>query len=86
MSKSDGRGRPSLAKLDIKRVVIRIALTLYEDQDDDLIDWFDSIDHGKRAQSVKIALRQGGMTVKNEQEEFEDLITDDLLDDLLGAL
>lgn len=86
MKDSGERGRPSLEELDIRRVVIRVALTLYEGDDDDLIDWFDSIPHRKRASFVKTALRQGGMTDTKEQEEFDDLITDDLLDDLLGAL
>ena len=85
MKKEQG-GRPSLAELDIKRVVIQTTLTLYEGEDDDLIEWFDSIPNGKRAHFVKIALRQGGMSSENDHQEFEEFISDDLLDDLLGTL
>lgn len=84
--KNNQGGRPTLAELEIERVVIRIALTLYEGEDDDLIEWFDSLDHGKRAHSVKIALRQGGMSANNNEAEFDEFISDDLLDDLLGTL
>ena len=85
MKKEQG-GRPSLAELDIKRVVIQTTLTLYEGEDDDLIEWFDSIPNGKRAHLVKIALRQGGMSSENDHQEFSEFISDDLLDDLLGTL
>jgi len=64
-------GRPTLAELDIERVLIRTSLTLHEGEDDDLISWFDSIPHRKRAHLVKVALRQGGMTSRNKQEEVE---------------
>ena len=86
MKNSTERGRPSLEDLEITRVVFRVAITLHEGDDDDLIDWFNAIPPRKRASFVKTALRQGGMTDTQEQEEFNDLITDDLLDDLLGAL
>ena len=86
MKKQNQGGRPTLAELDIERVLIRISLTLHEGEDDDLISWFDSIPDRKRAQSVKVALRQGGMTSQDQQEEFEEFISDELLDDLLGAL
>ena len=86
MTKTDGRGRPSLTELNIKRVVIQATITLYEGADDDLIDWFDSIPTGKRASYIKTALRQGGASAENEEEEFEEFISDDLLDDLLGSL
>ena len=84
--KTNRGGRPTLAELNIERVLIRISLTLHEGEDDDLISWFDSIPRRKRAHSVKVALRQGGMTSKDQQEEFEEFISDELLDDLLGAL
>ena len=86
MKKQNRGGRPTLAELDIERVLIRISLTLHEGEDDDLIDWFDSIPHRKRANYVKVALRQEGMTSQDQQEEVEEFISDDLLDDLLGAL
>ncbi len=86
MKDSDGRGRPSLKELDITRVIIRATITLYEGDDDDLIDWFDSIPAGKRASYIKTALRQGGASTENQPEEFGEFISDDLLDDLLGTL
>ncbi len=86
MTKLNQGGRPTLEELDVMRLTMRITLTLYEGEDDDLIDWFDSIPIRKRAQSVKTALRQGGVSVDNEPEEFTEFISDDLLDDLLGAL
>ena len=86
MKQQNQGGRPTLSELNIERLVIRIALTLYIGSDDDLIEWFDSIPDGKRAHFVKTALRQGGMTTPSREEEFDDLITDDLLDDLLSAL
>ena len=70
MTKTDGRGRPSLAELDITRVLIRVSITLYEGDDDDLIDWFDSIPDGKRASYIKTALRQGGASAENQPEEL----------------
>ena len=79
-------GRPTLAELDIERVLIRTSLTLHQGEDDDLISWFNSIPHRKRANYVKRALRQGGVSTENHSEEFEEFISDDLLDDLLGAL
>ena len=81
-----GRGRPTLDSQDIERVLIRISLTLHEGEDDDLIDWFDSIPDGKRANLVKTALRQGGVTHQKEVEEMDELISDDYLDELLGAI
>lgn len=83
--KTDG-GRPTLAQLNIERVRIKVCLTLYQGEDDDLIDWFDSIPHRKRASNVKIALRQGGMTEVEHHDESPEFIADDLLDSLLGAL
>ena len=85
MKKNQG-GRPKLTELDIERITIRITLTLYEGEDDDLIDWFDSIPIRKRASSIKTALRQGGASAEDDHQEFEEFISDDLLDDLLGAL
>ena len=85
-TKSASGGRPTLSELDIERILIRISLTLYLGEDDDLIDWFDSIPNGKRAHFVKTALRQGGMTTPKEKEEFDEFIDDDLFDDLLSAL
>ena len=85
MKKTQG-GRPSLEELEVTRFTMRITLTLYEGEDDDLIDWFDSIPFRKRAKSVKTALRQGGASTENEEDSFEEFISDDLLDDLLGAL
>lgn len=79
-------GRPTLEELGIERSIVRITLTLYEGEDDDLIDWFDSIPIRKRPKSIKKALRQGGVSIDNEPEEFTEFISDDLLDDLLGAL
>lgn len=79
-------GRPTLAEQDIERIQIRTTLTLYRGFDDDLIDWFDSIPSRKRAGRIKIALRQGGMTVTQPEDSDEEFISDDLLDGLLGAL
>ncbi len=79
-------GRPTLEELDVERIIVRITLTLYEGEDDELIDWFDSIPIRKRAKQIKIALRQGGVACENEQEDASEFISDDLLDDLLGAL
>ena len=81
-----GRGRPTLDSQDIERVLIRISLTLYSGEDDDLIDWFDSIPDGKRANLVKTALRQGGVTHQKEVEEADELISDDFFSELLSAL
>ena len=86
MTKTDGRGRPSLTELSIKRVVFQATITLYEGADDDLIDWFNSIPTGKRASYIKMALRQGGASTEDNHQEFDEFISDDLLDDLLGAL
>lgn len=86
MIKLNQGGRPTLEELDIMRLTMRITLTLYEGEDDDLIDWFESIPFRKRAQSVKIALRQGGARYENDTQESSEFISDDLLDDLLGAL
>lgn len=79
-------GRPTLEELDIERFIMRITLTLYGGEDDDLIDWFESIPTRKRAISVKTALRQGGVSVDHVSEDVSEFISDDLLDDLLGAL
>lgn len=86
MKKLNQGGRPSLEELDIERLIIRITLTLYEGEDDDLIDWFNSIPIRKRATYIKAALRQGGATIENEAEQTTDFISDELLDDLLGTL
>lgn len=80
------RGRPSLKDLEIKRVVIRVCLTLYEGQDDDLIDWFDTIEQGKKAKKVKTALRQGGANHQKIEENLTEFIDDDFLDSLLSAI
>ena len=79
-------GRPTLAEQDIERVQIRVSLTLYQGEDDDLINWFDSIPHRKKAERVKTALRAGGMTIVDDDDSREEFISDDFLDELLGAL
>ena len=86
MKEKDPRGRPTLSEQDIERTQIRTTLTLYFGEDDDLIDWFDGIPDGKRAEYIKTALRAGGMTVVNDDDKDEEFISDDLLDDLLGSL
>ena len=79
-------GRPTLESLSIERIRIKITLTLYEGQDDDLIDWFDSIPKRQVANEIKTALRQGGMTTKKKDNEFGELIDDDLFANMLKAL
>lgn len=86
MKEKNRGGRPTLAELSIQRIQIKTTLTLYRGFDDDLIDWFDSIPRRKRAQQIKIALRQGGMTVARKEDSSEEFIDDDLLDELLSAL
>ena len=78
-----GRGRPPLPNPPIQ---IRLTLTLHEGIDDDLIEWFESIPNGQKALSIKVALRQGGMTLAKQDEEAEDLMDDDLFAEFLDAL
>ena len=78
-----GRGRPPLPNPPIQ---IRLTLTLHEGIDDDLIEWFESIPNGQKALSIKVALRQGGMTLTKQDEEAEDLMDDDLFAEFLDAL
>lgn len=80
------RGRRTLKELNIKRVQIRITLTLYEGEDDDLIDWFDAIPDKKTPSYVKMALRQGSFHDIENEEKDEEFIDDDFLDDLLASL
>lgn len=80
------RGRRTLKELNIKRVQVRITLTLYEGEDDDLIDWFDTIPDKKTPSYVKMALRQGSFLDIETEEKDEEFIDDDFLDDLLGSL
>ncbi len=79
-------GRPTLSEQEIERIQIRISLTLYLGKDDGLIEWFDSIAHGKRARYVKMALRQGRLVKTKSENKDEDLISDSQLDSLLGTL
>ena len=76
-------GRPPLK---YKRHRKNIMLTLYEGIDDDLIAWFDSIPTGELALTIKTALRQGGMTVEQEEQISEDLMSDDAFAGFLDAL
>ena len=76
-------GRPPL---NIKRYRKNFMLTLYEGIDDDLIDWFDSIPKGEIANSIKTALRQGGIILEQEEQIKEDLISDDAFADFLDAI
>lgn len=76
-------GRPPLK---YKRYRKNIMLTLYEGIDDDLIAWFDSIPTGELALTIKTALRQGGITLKQEEQLSEDLMSDDAFADFLDAL
>ena len=76
-------GRPALTMTRIRK---HFTLTLYEGIDDDLIAWFDSIQKGEIARSIKTALRQGGMSVVREDETSEELMSDDAFADFLDAL
>ena len=76
-------GRPPLT---MTRIHKRFTLTLYEGIDDDLIDWFDSIPKGEIANSIKTALRQGGIILEQEEQIKEDLISDDAFADFLDAI
>lgn len=76
-------GRPPLTMTRIRK---KVTLTLYEGIDDDLINWFDSIPKGEIANSIKTALRQGGITLEQEDENVEDLISDDAFADFLDGI
>lgn len=81
--KERGRGRPPLPNPPIQ---IRLTLTLHSGIDDDLIEWFESIPNGQKALTIKIALRQGGMTLVKQHSIREDLMDDDLFAEFLDAL
>jgi hypothetical protein len=74
------RGRPPLTQ---KPIVVRVALYLYPEQDDDLIQFFDPIPVHLRSGAVKQALRSGKLQVT-----LEDLPSDEdiesALDNLIG--
>ena len=76
-------GRPPL---NIKRIRKKITLTLYEGVDDDLITWFEHIPKGQIANSVKTALRQGGMDYQQEEQIEEDFISDDAFANFLDGI
>lgn len=76
-------GRPPLTMTRIRK---HFTLTLYEGIDDDLIAWFNSIRKGEIANSIKTALRQGGMSVVQEDEMNEELMSDEAFADFLDAL
>lgn len=76
-------GRPPL---NIKRIRKKITLTLYEGVDDDLIAWFEHIPKGQIANSVKTALRQGGMDYQQEEQIEEDFISDDAFANFLDGI
>ena len=82
VNKNQG-GRPPLTMTRIRK---KVTLTLYEGIDDDLIDWFDQIPKGEIANSIKTALRQGGMTLEQEDENVEDLISNDAFADFLDGI
>lgn len=86
MTTRSRRGRPTLKEQNIKRVHVRMTLTLYEGFDDDLIEWFNSIPDKKTPSYVKMALRQGSLTFVSNEEKEEEFIDDDFLDDLLASL
>lgn len=86
MTKKHVGGRPTLAQQGREKIEVRVCLALYRGEDDDLIDWFDSIPYRKKSKFVKTALRAGGMTVEINDSTFETIISDDFLDELLGGL
>lgn len=65
-----GRGRP---RKPGKRHRVRITLTLWEGEDDDLLDFFRSLPERKRATAVKQALRHGTGLLPQIVEEDDDL-------------
>ncbi len=83
---TESRNRGGRPPLTMTRIRKHFTLTLYEGVDDDLIAWFDSIQKGEIARSIKTALRQGGMSVVREDETSEDLMSDDAFADFLDAL
>lgn len=76
-------GRPPLTMTRIRK---KVTLTLYEGIDDDLIDWFNSIRRGEIANSVKTALRQGGIALEQEEQVSEELMSDDVFADFLDGI
>jgi len=58
---------------------VKLTLSLREDEDDDLIAWFDSLPTRQRARAVLAALRQGGAALVADE-----LAADE--DELAGAL
>ena len=83
---TERRNRGGRPPLKMKRIRKIFTLTLYEGVDDDLIAWFDSIQKGEIASSVKMALRQGGMSLVQEDETNEELMSDEAFADFLDAL
>lgn len=66
------RGR---SKNKIAPIVIRLNLSLYPGEDDDLIEFFTSIPKRKRVAAAKAAWRNGNITVR----QFDDLPDEDSL-------
>jgi hypothetical protein len=71
-------GRPPL-KPSEQPIIVQTKLRLYPGADDDLIEFFQDIPSGYRADAVKAALRSGNIGAV----EIEDLPADDVL---AGAL
>jgi hypothetical protein len=74
------RGRPPSR---VKPIVIRVALYLRPDADDDLIEFFAPIPIGLRSSAVKQALRSGQLTSSITNLPSDDEI-EAALDGLLG--
>ena len=74
------RGRPRSVRSASARFV-RLKLSLYPGEDDDLIAFFESIPLGLRAASVKRALRDGASAASTSSRPEDDLL--DALDALL---
>lgn len=80
-----GRGRPTKAG----KVRIQLKLSLHEQEDADLITWFQQIPEGQRSKAVITALRQGKIEVSEPTHngaEGEDLVADDDFEAMLELL
>ena len=80
MARGDGPGRPPLA---VPSRLVRITLSLRPGEDDDLLDFFDAIPPGGRAQAVVVALRQGGVGPAGGDTVVDDDLVAAALDDFL---
>ena len=70
------RGRPPLKQSSVE-VHVHLRLQIGED-DDDLIQYFYELPNRRRAATLKMALRAGGMQNKESTSEVDDNLADDL--------